>query len=93
MNHPLLVIFAILTLGALYVVLPVVAEAYRRYRGAKRPVCPETGEPAEITLDARHAALTAALGRPHLHVESCSRWPESHGCDQRCTGSIDSARL
>lgn len=88
MQSPMLVILAVIALGALYVVLPVVSGAYRRYRGVKRPVCPETGEAAEVTLDARHAAVTAAFGQPDLQVTGCSRWPERHGCDQGCAAGI-----
>jgi hypothetical protein len=89
MQNPLLVILAVLLLGALYVVLPVVASAYGKYRGVKRPLCPETGEPADVTLNLRHAVATAAVGRADVKVMSCSRWPERHGCDQNCVESIE----
>jgi hypothetical protein len=89
MQTPLLVILAVAVVGATYVVLPVVAETYRRFRDTRRPVCPETGMPAEVMLNARHAAVTAAFGKPDLQVSGCSRWPEHHGCDQGCTKGID----
>jgi hypothetical protein len=91
MQTPLLIILAVIALGALYVVLPVVAVAYRQYRGIKRPVCPETGEAAEVTLNLRHAVATAAVGPADLQVASCSRWPEHQGCDQSCTENIDAS--
>ena len=68
MQNPLLVILAVLTLGAVYVVLPVVANAYSKYRGVKRPLCPATGEPAEVTLNLRHAVATAAVGHADVKV-------------------------
>lgn len=92
MKTALIAILAVLLLGAVYVVLPVVAGAYRRYRGVKHPVCPETGEPALVTLDARHAAVSAAAGRPELRVATCSRWPEHDGCDQGCTEELEGGR-
>jgi len=88
MPTTLLVIMAVIGLGAVYVVLPVVANAYWQYRGVKHPVCPETGKPVEVTLNRRHAAATAAFGPPDLQVTSCSRWPERHDCAQGCTAGI-----
>lgn len=89
MQTPFLIVLAIFALGTFYVVLPVVADAYGRYRRSRKPVCPETGLPVEVFLDARHAAATAAFGRSELRVRQCSRWPEHRGCDQGCTQGIE----
>jgi hypothetical protein len=88
MQSLLLIILAIIALGSIYVVLPVVADAYGRYRNSRKPVCPETGLPAEVLLDARRAAATAAFGKSELRVRQCSRWPEHRDCDQGCTQGI-----
>ncbi len=75
-------------LGALYVVLPVVTEAYRWFRGNRTILCPETRSPADIRLDAGHAALTAAVGNPSLRLTDCSQWPERQDCEQECLKQI-----
>jgi hypothetical protein len=93
MKTALLTILAVVAIGALYVVVPVVVGAYRRYRGVKTPICPETGERVGVELDARHAAVTAAFGEPDLHVKRCTRWPEHHDCDEACRESIREEEL
>lgn len=70
--------------GAIYVVLPVIANTYRRYRGPWMVECPDTDTSAEIAVDATHAALTSAAGAPDVRVRRCSHWPERQGCDQSC---------
>jgi hypothetical protein len=86
MQYPVLVIGAILALTAL-VMWFIAQETLRRYRGLKALRCPETGEPVGVSIDARHAALTAALrapGEPALRVQQCSNWPERAACNQGC---------
>jgi hypothetical protein len=78
----------IAALGGVYVVAPVVADAYRRFRGAKAVTCPENQRSAEVQLDVAQAAATAALGKPQLEVTSCSRWPERHYCGQECLAQL-----
>jgi hypothetical protein len=89
MQTPIMVILAVLALGLLFVVLPVVADAYRRFAGTKLPTCPETHAIAAVELDAKHAALTAAVGAPELRVKTCSRWPQRHDCPQDCVRELE----
>lgn len=84
MDKPVLVGAAIVILGAVYVLPLVVLEAWERFRRSRVVTCPETGLPASVGVDAGHAAMTAAWGRPDLRIAACSRWPERAGCDQRC---------
>ena len=84
MSNPWIVLAGIVALALLYVVLPVVTEAFRRFRGGRRVECPGTSAPAEVRLDAGHAALTSAFGPPDVRVENCSNWPERAGCSQGC---------
>jgi hypothetical protein len=70
------------------VVLWYVARALRvwRYLRSERVVtCPETGRPAAVRIDARHAAMTE-LSRTdrELRLAACSRWPERGPCDEAC---------
>jgi hypothetical protein len=86
MQHPVLVIATILALTALVMWL-IASETLRRYRRLKALRCPETGVPVGVIVDARHAALTAALrapGDPALRVQQCSNWPERAACNQDC---------
>ena len=87
-GNPWLLISAIVATAALYVVLPVVLHARRRFRPPQILDCPESGERAALFVNARKAMLTAAVGNPHLQVIECSLWPERQGCAQRCLKQI-----
>jgi hypothetical protein len=84
MKDPWILIFVIVGTALLYVLAPIVAHVFTRYRKARIVRCPETGVTAEIQIDARHAAATAVPGPPELRVAGCSSWPERKGCDQAC---------
>lgn len=84
MSAPWLVLAAIATLAVLYVLLPIIAETFLRFRRSKFLRCPETGNDAEVRIDAPRAAFTAGFGHPRLRVEECSRWPEQKGCGEEC---------
>ncbi len=61
--------------------------SYRRYRGVRLVVCPETISPEAVTLDAGHAAWTSVTGQPDLRLASCSRNP--HACGDKCLEQIE----
>ncbi len=84
MSAPWIVITSIIAVAVLYVLLPLVAETFRRFRGTRSVRCPIAGEEANIDLDARRAALTSAFGRVLLRVKECSLWPQRKGCAQDC---------
>jgi hypothetical protein len=87
MEYPLLVILAVLAVGVLLVVVPVVLTTLSENREPKPVACPVTRGPATITVDAGRAARTAAFGRIRLAVAQCSLWPEREGCAQGCLRS------
>ena len=87
MSAPWIVIAAIVAVAVCYVLLPVVADTFRRFRGKKSVTCPETGRQAEMGIDAGRAAWTSAFGRALLRVKNCSLWPERKGCEQDCVRS------
>jgi len=91
MHNLLVVIAMIVAVGVLYVVMPVVVGAYRRYRRPRLVTCPETHQAAAVQVDAGHAALTATLHDVDLRLSSCSRWPERHDCGQECLRQIEAA--
>ncbi len=86
-----LVIVAIIAVGIFSLLGGLVLSRYRRYRGERIIVCPETEEPAAVALDATHAAMTDTLGNADLHLKSCSRWPERQGCGQECLRQVEAA--
>lgn len=89
MENFLTVLGSITALGAFYVVGPVVADAYRRFRAPRTVTCPENQAPAEVGLDVRKAATSAAFGKPHLQIVGCSRWTQQQqSCGQGCLAEI-----
>lgn len=79
-----LLLMAIVGIGLIYVVLPIMADVYFRFRRPRVVRCPENGLAAEVQVDAWHAAATAIPGPPGQHVADCSRWPEHARCKQDC---------
>ncbi|MEK6710153.1 MAG: hypothetical protein AABZ64_06210 [Nitrospinota bacterium] len=88
LTQPVLLIVLIVALAALYVLLPVAADAYGRFRSRRRVRCPETGEETSIQVDAEHAARTSLIGRPRLQIADCRHWPGRHGCGQKCLEQV-----
>ena len=88
MESFLAVVLPIAAVGALYVVVPVVADTYSRFRHSRTVTCPDTQAPAEIDIDAGQAAASSAFGKPELRVKRCSRWPEHEECGQECLGEV-----
>jgi hypothetical protein len=88
---PWVTLAAIAALGLGYVIAPIVAGVFLRFRGKRTVRCPETGLTAELEVDARHAALTAVPGPPEVRVASCSLWPERVHCDQQCVAHAAAA--
>jgi hypothetical protein len=84
MSHPWTVVLAILAVALLYVLTPLAADTFRRFRSPRLLCCPETGAQAEVSVDAPRAALASVFGPPSLRVKSCSAWPEHERCKQHC---------
>jgi len=59
------------------------------FSGPRIAICPATGRPEEIELDAPRAAVTTAAGTAELRVARCERWPEGRDCDQACLNGVD----
>jgi hypothetical protein len=83
---------AVLTaLGLLAVLGAAMARAYIRSRGKRLILCPQARVFAAVDVDAPHAALTAASGRPEVRLRDCSLWPDRQGCAQDCLKQINEA--
>ena len=63
MEYPVLVILGVLAIGIVTVVLPVVLTTLADHREPKSLVCPETGLPTTVQVDAGRAARGAVIGR------------------------------
>jgi hypothetical protein len=82
-------LFLLLLLGAVILVYAGLAlTTYVRMRGKRVVICPETRQPAAVTVDAAHAALSAVRETPDIRLKTCSRWPEREDCNQDCTPQI-----
>ncbi len=84
MSAPWVVIAAIIAVAVGYVLLPVAADTFRRFRTKRSLSCPVTGGEAEVGIDAGRAAWTSAFGRALLRVKNCSLWPARKNCPQDC---------
>ena len=89
MTSVLYLVILIVAFVAVYFLGPPVLGAYVKYRGKRIITCPETKRPAAIDVDATHAALTAALGRPDLRLKDCSRWPARSDCGEECLLQVE----
>lgn len=87
MNGPLIAVGAVMALGLMYVLVPLAAHTFQRYRNRKVLHCPQTQGLAEVDIDAPRAALSSLFRRPILRIKDCSLWPGRKGCDQDCTKS------
>jgi hypothetical protein len=85
------IVGAVLALAVVYVLVPVALGTYRRLRGPRYVVCPETDRCTEVSLGGIRAGLGSAAGGRWMRVSGCGRWPEKKGCDQRCLAGIDAA--
>jgi hypothetical protein len=81
----------LVALSVLYLVLRPLLHAYLKFRGTRVITCPETRKPAAVEMDAKHAAVTAVLGKESLRLSNCSRWPERRHCGQECLQQIEAA--
>ena len=86
MSNQLLIVVLIGLIVLVYIGMAVAK--YVRMRGTRIIICPETQEPAAVTVDAAHAAMTTIWESPDVRLQTCSRWPEREQCNQGCTRQI-----
>jgi hypothetical protein len=92
MNRILLLVVGVTVLGAVYIVAPVAADSYRRFRRRKLVVCPDAGKIAELELNSTAATLLSALGKQWVRVKRCSLWPRQRDCAQKCLTNLSERR-
>ena len=88
----LAIVLMLATAGVcLLYLLTIAVRTVRKYRGPMVVTCPETQQPAAVSVDVGHAAVTASFDATELRLNQCSRWPEREGCGQECLRQIEVA--
>lgn len=85
----ILPVFAVAFALSLLPLLWIGFRSYRRYRGKGVLICPETGKPVSVELDARRAVETELTGERKFSLQACSRWPERADCGQECLSQVE----
>ncbi len=78
------VIAAALVAVLIYLGIRYFVRTSERFGGAQVIICPETGKPAMVEVDARRAGLTSLIGQTDIRLENCWRWPLNKECGQLC---------
>ena len=85
--NTILVVVALALLSAAVAIWTAV-RALRIARQVRNPrvvTCPETGHPASVAIDVRHAVVSGlAAHAPDVRLRACSRWSERGRCDEAC---------
>ena len=84
MNTPWITTAAIVSLGALFVLLPLAIHTFQRYRHKRVVKCPATGGLAEVDIDAPRAAFSSLWSKTLLRAKNCTLWPKRKGCGEGC---------
>jgi hypothetical protein len=92
MNIPTTVFIVLSVAAAIVIYARNPVRAWRRYRGVRIVICPETQRPAAVSFDTGHAALTALVeDQAELRLAACSRWPERGPCSEPCLPDVQAA--
>lgn len=73
---------ALLALGRLFA-------AWRRTRGTRILICPETHTEEAVEISVGTAIRNALRGNADLSLGQCTRWPERQDCGQDCLSQIE----
>jgi len=86
-------LIAAVSLGAIYFIFRLVRalRTYMTFRGQRIVSCPENHCAAGVRVAAGKAAFQATVGKQHLTLDKCSRWPERQDCGQECLAQIEEA--
>jgi hypothetical protein len=60
-----------------------------RFGGKMLVTCPETGKPAAVKVALWRAIAASIVGRRHMELSECTRWPERQDCPQDCLCQIE----
>jgi hypothetical protein len=79
---------SIISVGAVYVLLPNYLSVFFGHRKPKRIMCPERGEEATVSISPHLAALTSLFDSEKLRLKRCSLWSEGKSCDVGCLKNL-----
>lgn len=82
--NPWIVLPSLVVVAIVFVVVPVGAAVYSRFRHSWRVPCPLERAEAQIGIDPVAAARAELIGGGEITVARCSLWPKRQGCEQRC---------
>jgi hypothetical protein len=88
MSSLFLAIGVVVSVGAVYVLLPNYLSVFFRHRKPKRIACPERGGEATISISPHWAALTSLIDNERRRIKLCSLWSDEKGCDAGCLKSL-----
>ena len=89
MSHPFLLIASIISLAAVYILLPQYLGVFFHYRKPKMVLCPEKGENATVGIASSWAALTSLFDNEQRRVKRCSLWCDKKNCDMACLKNLE----
>jgi hypothetical protein len=77
-------LIAIVLLGLLFIVLPVILDAHHRLLQQRIITCPERHCRAQISVDPGPPVFGAVVSKPVRRVMGCSLWTRSMECEGKC---------
>jgi len=83
-----LIAFLVLIAAYLAFRMSLRGRTLRSYFGKMLVACPETHETVAVKVAAGRATAAALVGKEHVELSQCTRWPERSGCDQACLSEI-----
>jgi hypothetical protein len=87
MSESVFLLFGLAALAAAYSIYRVLPMF--RFRGTMLVTCPENLKPAAVEIAMWRAAAGALVGRRHLELRDCSRWPHCRDCGQNCLCELE----
>jgi hypothetical protein len=86
MANEVYLLIAVIVVGAAYFVTRF--REVHNFQGKMLITCPETRKPAAVKIDPWRAVAAALVGKQHMELSNCSRWPEREDCGQDCICQI-----
>jgi len=84
-----LLVLALIAAVWLILRFQVAAREYWKLSGKMLVTCPENRHTEAVEIASGRAAAEALLGREHLELKTCSRWPERKDCGQDCLSQLE----
>lgn len=89
--NPVLLLLLLGAVAGAATLLWIGLRVYRKYRGERLVICPETKKPAAVEVAAARRAMEVFVDHGHIRLKDCSRWPERRNCGQECLSQVEAA--